>query len=151
MNRKNRDNPPSHRIAYAPGELRIIQRRNEMINPDFWLYHDQYYLIEQCTDCPLPGYLIVKPISGARSLEELTEEEQAALGRVLAKAIRAVKKAVQPVRVYCAQFGEKGGPLHFHIFPRTEEITREYLRERPIDGRHDRRPRPPWLVSPEPQ
>ncbi len=103
------------------------------------VYSDAYYVIEQCMDCPVPGYLIVTPLSGAGCIEELTHEELIRLGEVLALAVRAVKEATRPVRVYCAQFGEKDGPLHFHIFPRSEQITREYLGENPsergsIDG-----------------
>jgi diadenosine tetraphosphate (Ap4A) HIT family hydrolase len=110
-----------------------------MTGPGSRVYSDAYYLIEQCTDCPVPGYLIVTPLSGAGRLEDLTHDELIRLGNVLALAVRAVKEATRPVRVYCALFGEKGGPLHFHIFPRSEEITREYLWENPseegsIDG-----------------
>ncbi len=103
-----------------------------MTDARFLLHSDRHYVIEQCVDCPLPGYLIVRPVSGATSMEELTTEEHAALGGVLAKAIDVVKKVVRPVRVYCAQFGETDGPLHFHVFPRTEEVTREYLSENPL-------------------
>ena len=110
-----------------------------MTGPGSRVYSDGYYVIEQCTDCPVPGYLIVTPLSGAGRLEDLTHDELIRLGNVLALAVRAVKEATRPVRVYCALFGEKGGPLHFHIFPRSEEITREYLWENPseegsIDG-----------------
>jgi diadenosine tetraphosphate (Ap4A) HIT family hydrolase len=108
--------------------------KKKMSGTGFRVCRDEHYLIKPCVDCHLPGYLIVSPISGASSIAELTKEEQAALGGALAKAIEAVQKAVQPVRIYCAQFGEKGGPLHFHVFPRTEEVTREYLRENPLRG-----------------
>lgn len=104
-----------------------------MTDPKLWVYSDAHYLIEQCGDCAVPGYLIVTPLSGANSLEDLTSEERAALGDVLALAVAAVNEAARPVRVYCAQFGETGGRLHFHIFPRTEEITREYLQENSLE------------------
>jgi len=107
--------------------------RGKMTKVESVVYSDEYFVIEQCRDCAVTGYLIVSARSGARDLGELAGEERAALGNVLALAVQTVKEVVRPVRVYCAQFGEKGGPLHFHVFPRTEEITREYLRENPTE------------------
>ena len=104
-----------------------------MTDAELLVYSDEYYLVEQCRDCAVPGYLIVSARSGACGLEDLTQEERAALGSVLALAVRAVRDVVRPLRVYCAQFGETEGPLHFHIFPRTEEITREYLKWNPLE------------------
>jgi diadenosine tetraphosphate (Ap4A) HIT family hydrolase len=100
-----------------------------VIESAFEICSDAYYVIEQCMDCPIPGYLIVTPVSQASRFEGLTKEEKTALGNILASAVAVVKRVVQPIRVYCAQFGENDGPLHFHIFPRTEEITEEYLKE----------------------
>jgi diadenosine tetraphosphate (Ap4A) HIT family hydrolase len=98
------------------------------------IYEDDHFRIEQCSDCPIPGYLILTPLSGAAHLEDLGEEERICLGKMLSSAVSAVRRVVRPVRVYCAQFGESDGPLHFHIFPRTEEITARFLHENPSEG-----------------
>jgi hypothetical protein len=42
-------------------------------------------------------------------------------------------QAVRPVKVCCTQFGQKNGLLHFHVFPRTQEITSQYLEENPSE------------------
>jgi len=103
------------------------------MDAELLVYSDALFVVEQCRDCFVPGYLIVSALSGAGGLEELAPEEQAALGNILALAVRAVKEVVRPHRVYCAQFGETEGPLHFHIFPRTEQITQEYVKENPLE------------------
>jgi diadenosine tetraphosphate (Ap4A) HIT family hydrolase len=99
----------------------------------FRIYSGSCYTIDQCHDCPVPGYLVITPVSQAQSIEKLSAEEQIALGEILARAVWAIRQVVEPVKIYCAHFGEKNGPLHFHIFPRTREITRQYLEENPSE------------------
>jgi hypothetical protein len=36
-----------------------------------------------------------------------------------------------PIQIYVAQFGEEDQNLHFHLFPRTEALTRAYLQQFP--------------------
>ena len=99
----------------------------------FRIYSGPCYVIDQCQDCPVPGYLVMRPVSQAKSIEELSVEEQIALGKILARAVSALDRVVEPLKIYCAQFGERDGPLHFHLFPRTREITGQYLEENPSE------------------
>jgi diadenosine tetraphosphate (Ap4A) HIT family hydrolase len=84
------------------------------------------FQIEHCRSCPVPGYLIVVPREHATSLSQMSPGALHALGPVLAHATRLIEKAVQPLNVYCAKFGEEDRSVHFHLFPRTEWISREY-------------------------
>ena len=64
-------------------------------------------------------------------LWDLGAEAVNLLGLTLARAVSAVRQVNEPVKIYCAQFGEEGNQLHFHVFPPTTGITEEYLREKP--------------------
>jgi diadenosine tetraphosphate (Ap4A) HIT family hydrolase len=95
------------------------------------LFENEHFIIEPCEDCPLPGYLIVRPSKAVAGLSALDSEAAAQLGPTLRLAVRAVEAVVNPIKVYAAQFGEAGGALHFHVFPRTEKLTRGFLHEFP--------------------
>ena len=98
---------------------------------NYRLYGNEHFVIEQCGSCFVPGYLIVSTQHEAASLSELSTDALAALGPTLARAVAAVQEIIQPIRIYCAQFGEGDHRLHFHVFPRTKEITEVFLRENP--------------------
>ncbi|MBO0694872.1 MAG: hypothetical protein J2P56_02110 [Verrucomicrobia bacterium] len=57
----------------------------------------------------------------------------AALGPTLAMTTAAIETVVQPQRVYCALFSEKTRVVHFHLFPRTEWLTKKYFTAHPHD------------------
>lgn len=98
---------------------------------DFLVASTAHYRIEHCYSCAVPGYLIVAPMEDAESVFELSEPAQSELGSALARATQLVTEAVQPLRVYCAQFGEEDARLHFHVFPRSAEITARFIAEFP--------------------
>jgi diadenosine tetraphosphate (Ap4A) HIT family hydrolase len=88
---------------------------------------DQWFVVEQCRRCPVPGYLIVRAKTRGSNLDDLSAGAILALGPLLQCVVRSIQVVLRPVRVYVAQFGEEDGDLHFHVFPRTEALTREYL------------------------
>lgn len=49
----------------------------------------------------------------------------------MALATELIEETISPLKIYCAQFGEEGKNLHFHLFPRTVKITNEFLDEFP--------------------
>lgn len=102
-----------------------------MTDSSYRVYANRYFVIEQCRDCAVPGYLIVSSRQEAVYLSELSGEALNVLGPTLALAVAVVRHVIEPVKIYCAQFGEEASQLHFHVFPRTKEITEEYLTERP--------------------
>jgi diadenosine tetraphosphate (Ap4A) HIT family hydrolase len=102
-----------------------------MADSAYKIYSDAHFVIEQCRDCAIAGYLIVSPLRSATAIDKLDNETLARLGLVLARAVKAVERAVSPLRVYCAQFGEQDTSVHFHIFPRTKVVTEAFLTEYP--------------------
>lgn len=98
---------------------------------DYTLFENPFFVIAQCRDCALPGYLILSSVQPARHLGELSAAAAAALGPALVQAVTAVQDTLHPEKMYCAQFGEATSQLHFHIFPRTKDITEAYLKEKP--------------------
>ncbi len=98
---------------------------------DFAVANYRHFIVEHCCDCLVSGYLIVSPVIPVLSLAGLSREAQEALGPVLAAAAETVQTVIAPIKIYCAQFGEEGQHLHFHVFPRSAEITTEYLRAFP--------------------
>src|SRR5688500_10903958 len=72
-----------------------------------------------------PGHTLVIPKEPAATLDELDDESAAAIGRVLPRLARAVKKATG-----CEAYNllQNNGPLahqavfhvHFHIIPKTD-------------------------------
>lgn len=84
------------------------------------------FRVEHCQSCPIPGYLIVAQRGQSTSLAQMSAEALQALGPALARATDMIEKAVNPLNVYCAKFGEEDRSVHFHLFPRTEWISRKY-------------------------
>lgn len=98
------------------------------------VYANAHFTVAQCRDCAVPGCLIVATRDRVTRLAELGAEATAALGPTLQRAVAAVEQVLAPARVYCAQFGEAQPQLHFHVFPRTAEVTRDYRAERPAEA-----------------
>lgn len=100
-------------------------------NMDFSVTEYEHFSVAHCYGCLVPGYLIVSPIVPIFSLAALSKNAQEELGPVLAATTEAIQSVLSPLKIYCAQFGEESQQLHFHIFPRTAEITAEFLRAFP--------------------
>lgn len=98
---------------------------------NFEIGRSKDFLVEHCYSCAIPGYLVVSPLAAVQSLDALPTRSVENLGPSLAAATALVKEIVNPLRVYCAQFGEEQSQLHFHIFPRGVALTKEYLKAFP--------------------
>jgi diadenosine tetraphosphate (Ap4A) HIT family hydrolase len=75
----------------------------------------------------------------ATGLAEQAVEAAQALGEMLARAARAIEEAVGAERVYVLSFCEIDRRLHFHLFPRSAWLLKEYHKanfnaNEPIDG-----------------
>lgn len=73
-----------------------------------------------------PGHTLVIPKEPARTLDELSDEAAAALGRVLPRICRAVKKATGTSAFNVLQNNESLAHqavfhVHFHIIPKPDE------------------------------
>lgn len=105
----------------------------------FMIFEDEMFTLEQSAECPIPGYLILRTKGQAASLAQLAAEAAKSLGEMLARAAKAIEEAVRPERVYVLSFCEVDSRLHFHLFPRTSWLLKEYFKanfnaNEPIDG-----------------
>ena len=98
---------------------------------NFLIGENEYFKFEHCYSCAIPGYLIVTPKAEANSIYDLPKSHQEILGESLAIATKTVREVIQPIKIYCAQFGEEATHLHFHIFPRTQSVTDRFLKSFP--------------------
>jgi diadenosine tetraphosphate (Ap4A) HIT family hydrolase len=94
---------------------------------EFRLLRHEYFNVDHCRDCRVPGYLIVSPVTPVPSLAALSKETQRDLGPILAAATSAIINVIAPIKIYCALFGEEHQHVHFHLFPRTAGTTAEFL------------------------
>jgi diadenosine tetraphosphate (Ap4A) HIT family hydrolase len=90
------------------------------------VFEDKLFLLEQSTACPIPGYLVLRLKGPETSLAELKPDRAKALGEMLRRAVAAIEAAVKPERVYILSFCEVDPRLHFHFFPRTAWLLKEY-------------------------
>jgi diadenosine tetraphosphate (Ap4A) HIT family hydrolase len=98
---------------------------------EYPIFATEYFTVEPCSSCHVPGYLIVKPINAVDSLSRMSPAALAALGPTLAMVTQAIEGVVQPERVYCALFSEQTPAIHFHLFPRTEWLSDKYFAAHP--------------------
>ncbi|MCX6554295.1 MAG: hypothetical protein NTZ12_04660 [Candidatus Aminicenantes bacterium] len=92
------------------------------------ILEDELFTLEQSLECSVPGYLILRLKGPETSLAELKPDQARALGEMLAAAARAIEAAVKPERVYVLSFCEVERRLHFHFFPRTAWLLKEYFK-----------------------
>jgi diadenosine tetraphosphate (Ap4A) HIT family hydrolase len=92
------------------------------------IFEDELFSLEQSAGCPIPGYLILRVKGEATALAQLAPEMAMQLGTMLARAAAAVERAVKPERVYVLSFCEIEPRLHFHLFPRTAWLLKEYFK-----------------------
>ncbi|MEY4550108.1 MAG: hypothetical protein RL685_6303 [Pseudomonadota bacterium] len=83
-----------------------------------------------------PGHTLIIPKEPARTLDELSEESAAALGRVLPRICRAVKQVTGCAAYNLLQNNEAAAHqaifhVHFHIIPKPDEIRGLGLRWSP--------------------
>jgi diadenosine tetraphosphate (Ap4A) HIT family hydrolase len=66
----------------------------------------------------VPGKLYVTLQRHAESPAELTDDEAAALGPLLARVVAAVERETGAPRVHVGSYGEQVRHVHFHVTPR---------------------------------
>lgn len=95
---------------------------------EFFVFEDGTFSLEQSSECPIPGYLILRLKGPETALAQLPPETALRLGEMLAKAARAIEQAVGAERVYVLSFCEVDPRLHFHLFPRSAWLLKEYFK-----------------------
>jgi len=94
---------------------------------DFLVAQNEHYRIEHSYSCAVAGYLVVMPHARVVSLTQLPTPALQQLGPTLSRATHLITAVIDPLRIYCAQFGEEDANLHFHLFPRSSELTGRFL------------------------
>ena len=89
---------------------------------------DELFSLEQCAECPIPGYLILRVKGEETALAQMVQGTAMQLGVILARAAAAVELVVKSERVYVLSFCEIEPRLHFHLFPRTAWLLKEYFK-----------------------
>jgi diadenosine tetraphosphate (Ap4A) HIT family hydrolase len=92
------------------------------------VFEDEMFTLEQSAECPIPGYLLLRLKGNETSLAQLKVETVKALGEMLARAAAAIELAVKAERVYVLSFCEVEPRLHFHLFPRSGWLLKEYFK-----------------------
>lgn len=90
------------------------------------VYEDQHVLAFLDINPVSPGHTLLIPKEPARTLDELSEESAAALGRVLPRLCRAVKRVTGSAAYNVLQNNEALAHqavfhVHFHIIPKPDE------------------------------
>jgi diadenosine tetraphosphate (Ap4A) HIT family hydrolase len=85
------------------------------------LYLDERFRISHAWSS-LPGWLVVVPRRHVEALDELSEEEAAALGALVRRASAALREAVGCAKTYVVLFAEQEGfaHVHVHVVPRMD-------------------------------
>lgn len=94
----------------------------------FIIFEDEVFSLEQSAECPIPGYLILRLKGPEVSLAQLPPETAKLLGEMLVRAASAIDQAIKPERVYILSFCEVEPRLHFHLFPRSAWLLKEYFK-----------------------
>lgn len=114
-----------------------------MLEPpdDLVVLRTDHWLVNQCVDVAIPGYLIVGATDPAADrVSRLTPAAQAELGPLLARVHRAIEAELDPRIIYCVKWGHGAGhPVHFHVipvFPWMEEALHRDERYRALQAFH---------------
>jgi len=94
----------------------------------FMIFEDEMFSLEQSAVCPIPGYLILRLKGPEASLAQLPKKTAQQLGVMLKRVANAIEQAVMPERVYVLSFCEVDPRLHYHLFPRTAWLLKEYFK-----------------------
>lgn len=91
------------------------------------ILRNRFFAASPCTDCDVPGYLVLVANENKANLAELSRETLDALGRTLGDLEAAIKRVTGAEHVYVLRFSEGLASVHFHLFPRTAELGMAWL------------------------
>jgi diadenosine tetraphosphate (Ap4A) HIT family hydrolase len=77
-------------------------------------------------NCAVPGYMIVQPKQLVPRIGQ-APEFATELGDILSRLEHALLSATGATRIYILRFSETHSSVHFHVFPRTDEMATRYI------------------------
>jgi diadenosine tetraphosphate (Ap4A) HIT family hydrolase len=113
------------------------------------IWWDGSWRVAHAITCALPGWLVVVPARHLLSLADLSADEAAALGPLLAGVSRALVDVTGCRKVYLGLFAEQEDfhHLHVHVVPRHAELPAD-LRGPRVFG-YLKRPESEWVSAAE--
>jgi hypothetical protein len=87
------------------------------------------FVAAPCIDCDVRGYLVLRALVPYEHLFSAPLEFQTQLGIILAKLEAAILSVIRAEHVYIVRFSEALPSVHFHLFPRTDELAGAFLQE----------------------
>jgi diadenosine tetraphosphate (Ap4A) HIT family hydrolase len=95
-------------------------------NANLTILENEHAVLAHADFCSVPGYLVLRMRKDVESFGDLSTPGAQRLGGLLASAAAAIETVTKADRVYCLSFCEVDRRLHFHLFPRTDELLAEY-------------------------
>jgi diadenosine tetraphosphate (Ap4A) HIT family hydrolase len=116
-----RDEPAA--ICYSCEAL----RGERHISPGERIYTGEHWIVEHAWPTALVGWLVLVLRRHVSALHELTSDEFAEMGMLLARTVHAVHLETGSTKEYLACFAEADHFLHvhIHIVPRANDLPRE--------------------------
>jgi diadenosine tetraphosphate (Ap4A) HIT family hydrolase len=96
------------------------------------VFESEHFLVKQCSDVSIPGYLIITPKNKVFHFSDLSQEVLKLFSCLLARVEKVLVEVLDVEMIYIAKFAELNKRLHFHIFPRTESILQAYIQDNPF-------------------
>ena len=87
--------------------------------------NELWHLTHQVSPVRLAGFLILQPKRHVEQIGDLTAEEAATLGPVMAAASQALNLHLQARKVYVCSFGSVLVHVHFYLVPLTAAIPQD--------------------------
>ena len=106
------DDPSACAACASPPAARVVH------DGDWWR------VVHESDPVVVPGKLYVTLQRHAESLADLTPEESASLGPLLARVVAAVEQHTDAARVHVGSYGEQVRHVHFHVTPRGPRLPR---------------------------
>ena len=112
-----------HRLPTS--SLVVIGEKHLQIPERLRIYETDFWLLNHRINSALPGYLMLGSKLPVNDLSELPEGALAELGPLLARAQKALKSRLRPVRLYIGRYGHSPGyPIHFHLISVYDWVER---------------------------
>lgn len=109
-------------------QLDALQIREAILVQDGWR-------IAHAFNSALPGWLVLVPLRHLYALDELDRDESQALGDLLRRATRALRRVTGCEKTYAMSFSEAEGfrHLHVHLVPRMKHFDASVLGAKSIE------------------
>jgi diadenosine tetraphosphate (Ap4A) HIT family hydrolase len=95
------------------------------------VFENENFMVKQCLDVSIPGYLIIEPKIEVYYLSDLSQDVLQLLTSLITKVEKVLREVLEVEKIYIAKFAELNKVLHFHIFPRTDSIFHAYIQDNP--------------------